>query len=69
VRPEAVTNKDSWFFISSLFSFGIKYTFKLLEADLRVGISRIGARILLSRGRERGLVAPVGGGWLNNHRV
>jgi len=41
---------------------------KPLQADLGVGISRFGARILPSGGGERGPVASMGGGWPNNHR-
>jgi hypothetical protein len=69
VRPEAVGNQHPWLLVSSLLSFGMKYTLELLEANLRVGISRFGARILLSRGRERGPVASMGSGWPNDHRV
>jgi hypothetical protein len=69
VRPEAVRNQYPWFLISSLLSFGMKYTLKPLEAYLRVGISRFGARILPSGGKERGPVTSMGSGWLNNYRV
>lgn len=40
-----------------------------LQADLGVGISRFGARILPSGGVERGPVASIGGGGPNNYRV
>jgi hypothetical protein len=33
---------------------------KPLKADLRVGISRVGARILPSKGRKGSLVALIG---------
>jgi len=69
VHPKAVRNQHPWFLISLLLSLGIKYMLEPLEADLRVGISRFGAPILLSRGREHGPIASMGGGWPNNHRV
>jgi hypothetical protein len=46
----------------SIRGLGIKYTLKPLQADLGVGISRFGARIVPSRGGERGPVASMGGG-------
>jgi hypothetical protein len=60
VRSKAVADQDAWSLISSFFGFRIKYTLKPLEADYRVGISRVGACILPSRGRERGPVASMG---------
>ena len=67
MRPEAVTNQYPWLLVSTLFSLGIKHTLEPLEADLRVGVPGFGARIVPSRGRERGLVASMGAGWPNNH--
>jgi hypothetical protein len=49
---KAVADQDAWFLISSFFGFRIKYTLELLEAGHRVGITRVGARILPSRGRK-----------------
>jgi hypothetical protein len=69
VRSKAVADQDAWFLVSSFFGFGIKYTLELLEADLRVGISRVGARILPSRGRKGSPVASMGIRWPDYHRV
>jgi hypothetical protein len=60
VRSEAVVDQDEWSLISSLLSFGIKYTLYLLKANYGVGISRVGARILPSRGMKGSLVASMG---------
>ena len=62
MRPEAVKNQHPWLLVSLSSSLGIKYTLKPLQADLGVGISRFGARIVPSRGGERGLVASMGSG-------
>ena len=67
VRPKAVTNQHSWFLVSLSFGLGIKHTLDPLQANLRVRVSRFGARIVPSRGTERGPVASMGGGWPNNH--
>jgi len=48
---------------------GVKDTLKPLQANLKVGISRFGARILPFRGGEGCPVALVGGSWLDNYRV
>ena len=64
---EAVANQCSWFLVSPFFGLGIKHTLEPLQADLGVGISRFGARIVPSRGGKRGPVASMGGGWPNNH--
>ena len=56
---KAVVNQDAWSLVSSFFGFGIKYMLKSLEANHRVGITRVGARILSSKGRERGLVTSI----------
>ena len=67
--PKAVRDQHPWLLVSSLLSFGMKYTLEPLEANLRVGISRFGAHILPSGSRERGPVASMGSGWPNDHRV
>ena len=41
--PEAVPYQHSWFLVSSFFGLGIKYTLELLQADVGVGKSRLGA--------------------------
>jgi hypothetical protein len=56
-----------WFLFSLSFSLEIKYTLKLLQADLGSGIPRFGVRMVLSRGGERGPVALMGSGWPNNY--
>ncbi len=60
MAPAAVTNQYLRSLVSSFLGFRIKYTLKPLSANLRVGISGFGASVLLSRGRERGLVASMG---------
>ena len=67
VRPEAVTNQYSWFLVSLSFGLGIKHTLEPFQAKLGVGVSRFGARIVLTRSGERGPVASMSGGWPNNH--
>lgn len=42
---------------------------KPLEADYRVGISRVGARILPFKGRKSSLIASIGTRWPDYHRV
>ena len=69
MRSKAVADQDASSLVSSFFGFGIKYTLKPLQADLRVGISRVGARILPSRGMKRGPVASMGIRWPDYHRV
>ena len=60
MRCKAIVDQDVLFPIGLFFGFGIKYTLKPLKADHRVGITRLRARILPSRGRKRGLVASMG---------
>jgi hypothetical protein len=60
VRCKAIINQDTLSLVSLFFGFEIKYTLKLLEANYKVGITKVEARILLSRGRKRGLVALIG---------
>ena len=67
VYPEAITNKDPWLLIRSVFSLGIKHTFDPLQADLRVGVSRLGTRKMLSGGRVRGPYTPMGYGWPDDY--
>jgi hypothetical protein len=69
VRSKAIADQDASSLVSLFFGFGIKYTLELLEADYRVGITRVGARILPSRGRKRGLVTSIGTRWPDYHRV
>jgi hypothetical protein len=69
VRCKAIVDQDASFPVSSFLGFGIKYTLEPLEADHRVGIPRLGARILPSRGRKRGLVASMGTRRPDYHRV
>jgi len=59
MRPEAVANQYSRSLISLFFSLGIEYTLKLLQADLRVGIARIRAGIVPSRGKECGPITSM----------
>ena len=66
VYPEAVKNENSWFLVRLYFSLGIKYKFDLVQADLRVGVSKRGARKMLSRGRIRSLCASMGCGRPDN---
>ncbi len=67
MRPKAITDQYPWSLVSLSFSLGIKHTLEPLQANLGVGISRFGARIVLSRGRECGPVASMGSGWPNYH--
>jgi hypothetical protein len=67
VRPKAVTNQHLGLLVSLFSSLGIKHTLKPLQANLRVSVSRFRACIVLSRGRERSLVALIGSSWPNNY--
>jgi hypothetical protein len=60
MRSKAIADQDASSLISSFFSFRIKYTLKPLKANHRVSITRVRARILLSRGRKRGPVTLIG---------
>ncbi len=66
---KAIADQDASFAINSFLSFGIKDTLKLFKANYRVGIPGLGARILPSRGRKRGLVTSIGTRRLDYHRV
>jgi len=66
---KAIADQDAWSLVSSFFGFGIKYTLEPLKADHRVGISRVGARILPSRCRKSGPVASMGIRWPDYHQV
>jgi hypothetical protein len=46
VRPEAVTDQNSWFLLCPRFGLGIEHTFKPLQADLEVDVSRFKARVM-----------------------
>lgn len=63
MHSKAVADQDASSLVSSFFNFGLKYTLKPLEANYRVGISRVGARILPSRCRKSGPVTSMGFGW------
>jgi hypothetical protein len=65
---ETVTNQHPWLLVSLFSSLGIEYALELLQADLGVGIPRFGARVVLSRGGEHGLVVSMGSGWPDNYR-
>jgi len=69
VRPEAVANQRPWFLVSTLPSFRVKDTLEPLQADLGVGISRFGARILPSGGGKGCPVASMGRSRPNNHGI
>ena len=56
MRPETVANQNTWLLMRMYSGLGIKHTFEPLQADLRVGVSRFGARIMPSR---RGVYSPV----------
>ena len=60
MRPKAVTNQHPWLLVSLSSSLEIKHTLEPLQANLGVGVSRFGARIMPSRGGVRGPVASVG---------
>ena len=44
------------------FGLRIKYTHKPFKANLRIGVSGFGARIIPLRGKEHSLVALIGNG-------
>jgi hypothetical protein len=66
VRPEAVTNKNPWFLIRRGLVCGSNTSFIQLQADLGVGVSRLGARKMRSMGGERSPGTSVGCGWPDN---
>ena len=68
MHSKAVADQDASSLLSSFFNLGIKYTLKPLEANYRVGISRVGARILPSRGIKGGLVALISIHWPDYHQ-
>jgi hypothetical protein len=41
VSPKAVINENPWFLVSPRFGLGIKHKFEPVQADLKVGISRL----------------------------
>jgi hypothetical protein len=67
VRPETVTNQHPGFLVSLSSRLGIKHALESLQVNREVGIPGFGARIVPSRGVERGPVALIGSGWLYNH--
>jgi len=67
VSAEAVTDKNPWFLVSLRFGLRVKHTFDPLQADLGVGVSRLRARIMPSRGGICGSVASMGCSWPDNH--
>jgi hypothetical protein len=68
VRPEAVINKNLWLLIRLWFSFRIKHVFDPVQADLGVGVPRLGARKMLYRSRVYSLCASLGCGWPDDQR-
>lgn len=68
MRSEAVANQNPWFVMRPCFGLEIKDTREPVQADLGVGISRLGACIVPSRGGISGPVAPMGRGWPDNQR-
>ena len=66
---KAIADQDTSFPVSSFPSFGIKDMLEPLEANHRVGIPRLGVRILLPRGWKRGPVALIGTRRADYHRV
>ncbi len=69
MRPEAVANQYSRSLVSSFFGLGMEYTLEPLQADLGVGIARIRAGIVPSRGWECGPVTSMSASWPDDHRV
>jgi hypothetical protein len=67
MRPEAVANQNTWSLLRPSFSLRVEHTFEPLHADLGVGVSRFGARIMPSRGGVCGPVASMGCGWPDDH--
>lgn len=59
-RPETIANQNAWLLMRVCSDLRIEHTFEPLQADLRVGVSRFGARIMSSRGGVRGPVASMG---------
>jgi hypothetical protein len=57
VRPEAIAHKYPWVSVGSFFSLGVKYKFEPLQADIGVGVSTVGVRIVPPRS---GVRYPVG---------
>jgi hypothetical protein len=67
VSAEAITDENPWFLVSLHFGLGVKHPFDPLQADLGVGVSRLGARVMSSRGGICGPVALMGCGWPDDH--
>jgi hypothetical protein len=69
MRSETILNKYAWFIVGALFSLGIEYKLKLLQAIIRVGEPSIRERIDLTRGRIRCPVSSIGFSGLDYYRV
>jgi hypothetical protein len=59
MRPKTVVNQNTWLLIRPRFNLKIEHTFKSFQTDLKVGVPRFGARIILFKGGVRGLVASI----------
>jgi hypothetical protein len=60
MRSETILNKYTWFIVSTLFSLGIEYKLKPLQANVRIGESSIRERIDPTRRRIRSPVSSMG---------
>jgi hypothetical protein len=60
---ETIANQNAWLLMRPRFSLGIEHTFKPLQANLRIGVSSFGARIMPFRGGVHGPVT-FDGLWL-----
>jgi hypothetical protein len=69
VRPEAVINQSPRLLIRPLFRLGIKHELDPVQADLGIGISRLGACKMPSRGRVRGPCASMGCRWRDDQWI
>lgn len=66
---KAAKNQNAWSPIGTFLSLIVKYTLELLQADVRVSISRFIARILPSRRREHSLITSISSSQLNDYTV
>ena len=67
MRLEAVTNQYPGFLVSLFSRLGIKHALEPFQTNLSISVSRFGARIVLSRDRERGPVTSMGYNWPDNY--
>lgn len=67
MSPEAIRDEDPWFLVSLHFGLGVEHTLDPLQADLRVGVSRLGTRIMPSRSGKCGPVASMRFGRPDDH--